>query len=88
MGERVREVKFHLSFLFVQACAHRYKLVSTAEISGLGKCFLRKADLSPDEISGEWLPCKNKGTGKKAYGYCQAGTGLHITDPEVSDSNF
>ncbi|XP_072029637.1 integrin alpha-6-like isoform X2 [Amphiura filiformis] len=69
----------------VAACAHRYKLVSPTEISGLGKCFLRKADLSPDTISGEWTPCKNKATGKKAYGYCQAGTGLHIAEPTTSD---
>ncbi|XP_038044391.1 integrin alpha-6-like isoform X2 [Patiria miniata] len=67
----------------VAICAHRYKTVSSEEISGLGKCFLRNADLTVDDFrSVPWKMCRNIGLGKSKYGYCQAGTGFYITQEE------
>ncbi|XP_071803736.1 integrin alpha-6-like isoform X2 [Asterias amurensis] len=67
----------------VATCAHRYKVLSSDKISGLGKCYLRMNDLTEDlSIPGAWTMCRNMELGKKKFGYCQAGTGFYISQKE------
>ncbi|XP_072041992.1 integrin alpha-6-like isoform X2 [Amphiura filiformis] len=75
---------------FVGVCAHRYKEVSDSEISGLGKCWQLNNDLTGYAAIGshEWKPCAGKTTGKRFYGYCQAGTGLHMVPESKASGNW
>ena len=61
----------------VQACAHRYKTVSSSFRWGLGQCLSMSNSLDEEEV---WAPCegRSRSGGHNEYGFCQAGISASV----------
>ena len=71
----------------VQACAHRYKMVSPSFRWGLGQCLSLSNALDEEEV---WSPCegRSKSGGHNEYGFCQAGVSCSINKVRIALSSF
>jgi len=69
---KVMFLTFMIRVHCTQACAHRYKMVSSSFRWGLGTCLSMSNSLDEEDV---WSPCegRSKSGGHNEYGFCQAG---------------